>query len=88
MIIPHGMTGNATPEVSRMSENSRHKALQDLKWETAKDLGLDDELLKSGDELTTREAGKIGGNMVKKLVEKGEETLAEQTQDSESPPRG
>ncbi|HYH01522.1 MAG TPA: alpha/beta-type small acid-soluble spore protein [Bacillota bacterium] len=46
-----------------------------MKWETAKELGLDDDLSAGGDELTVREAGKIGGNMVKKLVEKGEEAL-------------
>ena len=70
-----------------MSEKKGHKALQDLKWETAKDLGLDDGLQNPGDELTTREAGKIGGNMVKKLVEKGEEAMAEETQGSEPPSR-
>lgn len=47
-----------------------------LKWETAQELGLDDDLAAGGDELTVREAGKIGGNMVKKLIEKGEEALS------------
>lgn len=51
-------------------------ARENLKWETARELGLDDDLAAGGDELTVREAGKIGGNMVKKLVEKGEEALA------------
>jgi Small, acid-soluble spore proteins, alpha/beta type len=49
-----------------------------LKWETAKELGLDDDLAAGGDELTVREAGKIGGNMTKKLVEKGEKQLTEE----------
>ena len=49
-----------------------------LKWETAKELGLDDDLAAGGDELTVREAGKIGGNMTKKLVEKGESKLNEE----------
>lgn len=49
-----------------------------LKWETAKELGLDDDLAAGGDELTVKEAGKIGGNMVKKLVEKGENELAKE----------
>ncbi|HEX3047700.1 MAG TPA: small, acid-soluble spore protein, alpha/beta type, partial [Bacillota bacterium] len=35
-----------------------------LKWDTARELGLDDDLAGGGDELTVREAGKIGGNMV------------------------
>jgi hypothetical protein len=52
-----------------------------LKWETAKELGLDDDLQGGGDELSVREAGKIGGNMVKKLVAKGEAALAEQAED-------
>lgn len=50
---------------------------EQLKWQTARELGLDDDL-KDPDELTVREAGKIGGNMVKKLVEKGEQALAEE----------
>ncbi|HBX24424.1 MAG TPA: small acid-soluble spore protein [Desulfotomaculum sp.] len=49
-----------------------------LKWETAKEFGLDDDLTSGGDELTVREAGKIGGNMTKKLVQAGEKALAEE----------
>ncbi|NLW47529.1 MAG: alpha/beta-type small acid-soluble spore protein [Firmicutes bacterium] len=59
---------NPTP-----AEDGREK----LKWETARELGLDDDLAEGGDELTVREAGKIGGNMVKKLVKKGEQEIAE-----------
>jgi hypothetical protein len=55
-------------------------AKEKLKWETARELGLDDDLAGGGDELTVREAGKIGGNMVKKLIEKGEEELAKEDQ--------
>ncbi|MBE3572225.1 MAG: small, acid-soluble spore protein, alpha/beta type [Moorella humiferrea] len=54
------------------------RQLDKLKWETAKELGLDDDLDDAGDELTTREAGKIGGNMVRKLVKAGEKALAEE----------
>lgn len=46
-----------------------------LKLETARELGLDDDLAAGGDELSVREAGKIGGNMVRKMVEKGEAAL-------------
>jgi len=49
-----------------------------LKWETAKEFGLDDDLAGGGDQLTVREAGKIGGNMTKKLVQAGEKALAEE----------
>ncbi|MEW6423686.1 MAG: alpha/beta-type small acid-soluble spore protein [Bacillota bacterium] len=50
-------------------------AMDRLKWKTARELGLDDDLANPGDELTVREAGKIGGNMVKKLVQAGEEAI-------------
>jgi hypothetical protein len=48
-----------------------------IKWETARELGLDDDLQAGGDELSVREAGKIGGNMVKKLVKKGAAALGD-----------
>lgn len=45
--------------------------MDQLKYETAKELGLENDL--SGpDKLSVREAGKIGGNMTKKLVKAGE----------------
>jgi hypothetical protein len=56
-------------------------AKEELKWETARELGLDDDLQAGGDELSVREAGKIGGNMVKKLVAKGEEALVEENEE-------
>lgn len=62
------------PEVTKSSSKER------LKWETAKELGLDDDLQAGGDELSVREAGKIGGNMVKKLVAKGEAALDKQAE--------
>jgi hypothetical protein len=54
-----------------MEERAKDK----LKLEVAKELGLSDDL-KDPDELSVREAGKIGGHLVKRLIEKGEETLA------------
>lgn len=51
-------------------------ARERLKWETARELGLDDDLANPGEELTVREAGKIGGNMVRKLVAAGKKALA------------
>lgn len=56
---------------------------EQLKWDTARELGLDDDLEAGGDELTTKEAGKIGGHIVKKLVEKGKEELTEEEQPME-----
>lgn len=59
-------------------QKGKTKANEKLKWETAKELGLDDDLAGGGDELTTREAGKIGGQMVSKLVKKGKEKVREE----------
>ncbi len=55
-----------------------NRQLDRLKWETARELGLEEDLSIGGDELSVREAGKIGGNMTRKLVKKGEEALAEE----------
>lgn len=55
-----------------LKRNSSHER---LKWETARELGLADDLAQSGKELSAEEAGKIGGHMVKKLVKAGKEAL-------------
>ncbi len=67
-----------SPKKDKPNPTPAPKGKEKLKWETAKELGLDDDLAGGGDELTVREAGKIGGNMVKKLVEKGEQEIAKQ----------
>ncbi|MGE5582271.1 MAG: small, acid-soluble spore protein, alpha/beta type [Bacillota bacterium] len=67
-----------TGKNKRNSPNNADSGKEKLKWETARELGLDDDLAAGGDELTVKEAGKIGGNMVKKLVEKGEEEIAKE----------
>ena len=59
-------------------QKDKTKAKEKLKWETARELGLDDDLAGGGDELSTREAGKIGGQMVSKLVKKGKEKISEE----------
>lgn len=51
--------------------------MDQLKYETAKELGLENDL-SDPDELSVREAGKIGGNMTKKLVKAGERALADE----------
>ena len=54
-------------------------ALDHLKYEMAEDLGLDDDIKERGwGNMTTREVGKIGGNMVKRLIRKAEQDLAEE----------
>lgn len=57
------------------TNHQEDKGMEKLKWETAEELKLDDDLEEGGDELTVREAGKIGGNMVRKLVEKGKQVI-------------
>lgn len=52
--------------------------LDKLKWETAKELGLENELSESGGQLSAKEAGRIGGNMTRKLVKAGERALFEE----------
>ncbi|HEX7714307.1 MAG TPA: alpha/beta-type small acid-soluble spore protein [Bacillota bacterium] len=56
------------------TQNGKEK----LKWETARELGLDDDLAAGGDELSVKEAGKIGGQMVKKLIAEGEKQIVQE----------
>jgi hypothetical protein len=65
------------PASKKQGRRSNKDANKNLKWETARELGLEDDLANPGDELTVREAGKIGGNMVRKLVKAGKEALEE-----------
>ncbi len=60
----------AVPE----SKDEREK----LKNEVAKELDLDDDVEKRGwENLTARETGKIGGNMVKKMMRLAEKEMDE-----------
>ena len=53
------------------------KALDKIKYETAADLGLIDKINNQGwSRMTTGEVGKIGGNMVKKMVQQTENRMA------------
>jgi hypothetical protein len=50
--------------------------MKKLKWEVAEELELDDDIKEKGfGNMTTREVGKIGGNMVKKMVEYAEKKM-------------
>lgn len=53
------------------SENRKNQALQNMKNEIASELGVD---LKK-DKLTAREAGSVGGQMVKKMIESQENQM-------------
>ena len=53
------------------------RALDRLKYEVAEDLGLDDDIQEKGwANMTTRQVGKIGGNMVRRLIKRAERDLA------------
>ena len=59
---------------TEVQERAGHDA---LKHEVARELGLGDDLA-DPDRLSVREAGKIGGQMVRRLIKEGERRLAEQ----------
>lgn len=65
------------PSKNEPAVKGSEDALEDLKFEVADELDIP---LTEGDngDLTARECGKIGGNMVKELIEKGEEQLLEE----------
>ncbi|WP_019850958.1 alpha/beta-type small acid-soluble spore protein [Desulfitobacterium sp. PCE1] len=66
---------NKTPMVP---ESERQ--LDQLKWEVAEELHLDDDIQERGfGNMTTREVGQIGGNMVKKMVAFAEEQMGKGT---------
>ena len=57
-------------------EPQAEEALDRLKHEVADDLNLEDDIHRKGwENMTTREVGKIGGNMVRRLVKNAESRL-------------
>jgi len=63
-------------------------ALDRFKHEVARELGLEDDIQRRGwENMTTREVGKIGGNMVRRMIRYAEEKMREEQQrSSESSP--
>ncbi len=57
-----------------MSDKSRKQALEQFKTEAARELGVDLEKGYNGG-LTAKEAGSVGGRMVKKMIESYEKNL-------------
>ncbi len=52
------------------------RALERLKYEVTEELGLADDIAERGwGEMTTREVGLIGGNMVKKMIRYAEREM-------------
>jgi hypothetical protein len=59
------------PEVPQAEDE-----LDALKSEVAEDLGLEDDIAEEGwENMTTREVGKIGGHMVKKMLRFAEKEM-------------
>lgn len=57
-------------------EPGAEEGLDRLKQEVAEDLNLDDDIRHRGwENMTTREVGKIGGNMVRRMVRFAERRL-------------
>ena len=60
----------------RVGVQGRSTAQESLKEEVARELGLEDDLA-DPDRLSVREAGKIGGQMVRRLIREGKRRLSE-----------
>lgn len=72
--------GGNVADTNRLLQPKAERAMDRLKYEVAEDLNLDDDIEAKGwGNMTTRQVGKIGGNMVKRLVAKGESALAEES---------
>ncbi|AEJ39926.1 small acid-soluble spore protein alpha/beta type [Sulfobacillus acidophilus TPY] len=57
------------------------RALDQLKYEVAEDLGLEEKIAREGwGNMTTREVGAIGGHMVRRLIKRAEADLAHDSQ--------
>ena len=67
----------------RDQKKTPEEALDDLKMDLADD--VDVPLEENGDngDLTARQLGKVGGQMVRRLVRRGEEALAEDESEEE-----
>ena len=69
MIIPHKAgAGVIAPERNIMANKKAKEALNQVKMQAASEVGVNLNLGYNGD-LTARQAGSIGGQMVKKMIE-------------------
>lgn len=59
------------------NNQQRKQALQQLKMESASEVGVNLKQGYNGD-LTSRQAGSVGGQMVKKMIESYEQNMASQ----------
>ncbi|MCL4425181.1 MAG: alpha/beta-type small acid-soluble spore protein [Firmicutes bacterium] len=64
------------PRRNRKLVPKAERKLDQLKYEVADELGLDDDIENRGwENMTTREVGKIGGNMVRRMVRFAEKEM-------------
>ncbi|MFW5996211.1 MAG: small, acid-soluble spore protein, alpha/beta type [Halanaerobiaceae bacterium] len=61
---------------NRLLNPLARQAMNNFKLEVANELGLINKIKKEPGEMTTREAGKIGGTMVKKMIQAAEEDMS------------
>jgi len=69
-----------------LSRNNRilnplaQQTLDKMKFEVAEDLGLINKIYNQGwENMTTQEVGRIGGNMVKKMIKEVEDNMSNNT---------
>lgn len=67
----------------RPSDENREEALDDLKEEVAEEVGVDPD--RYGGNVPAKKWGALGGHMVKRLIERGEDAIAEDA--PKRPPR-
>ncbi|MEZ4357318.1 MAG: alpha/beta-type small acid-soluble spore protein [Eubacteriales bacterium] len=72
-----GSNQQNTNQSSNSSNNSSKKKLGNMKYEIANELGVNLKQGYNGD-LTSREAGYVGGYMVKRMIEQVERSMSGQ----------
>ena len=71
----------AMNQATNSSTSSYKQKLENMKYEIANEMGVD---LKQGPNLTAREAGYVGGYMVKKMIEDVEQSKSNQSENGNS----
>lgn len=60
------------PQNNQIEVPGKKQALNNLKMEVASELGVD---INKGENITAKEAGLVGGHMVKRMIERAERGL-------------
>jgi len=69
---------NSSGSSNRINVPQAKGALDNMKYEIARELGVNLKQGYNGD-LTSREAGSVGGQMVKRMIEQAESQMANQS---------